>query len=153
SPAVLVSLALLGVVPLAIRKLVQWNVRLRSVLFTFGALLVLAVAGLGVRTYFRYTTAQAMEVPIIEYASAEYPEAPASRSVHFGQYVGRELTLIRKDETHFDFVFKPKPPHIAEVAFRDIDVSLMTPSLPEWTKRDAGLVQIALTDRQWNRQQ
>ncbi len=29
----------------------------------------------------------------------------------------------------------------------------MTPSLPQWTKSDPGLIRIALTDRQWNRQQ
>lgn len=29
----------------------------------------------------------------------------------------------------------------------------MTPSMPEWTKQDEGLQRIALTDRQWNRQQ
>src|SRR5207245_4343412 len=33
------------------------------------------------------------------------------------------------------------------------DVRLMTPSEPAWTRGDADLERIALTDRQWNRQQ
>jgi uncharacterized membrane protein YdjX (TVP38/TMEM64 family) len=153
SPGVLVSLALLGVVPLAIRKLVQWKVRLRTVARSTAALLVLAVAGLGVRTYFRYWTAEIMEVPVTEYRNEEYPEDPAIRSLHFGQYNGRRLTLVQKDDTHFDFVLEPTHPHVARIVFRDIDVSLLTPSLPAWAKEDTVLTRIALTDRQWNRQQ
>jgi uncharacterized membrane protein YdjX (TVP38/TMEM64 family) len=153
SAGVLVSLALLGVVPLAIRKLIQWQVRLRTVALAAAALLVFAVLGVGVRTYFRYQTAAVMEIPVTEYRNEQYPEDPATRSLHFGQYNGRRLTLEQKDDTHFDFVLEPTHPQVARVVFRDIDVSLMTPSLPTWTKADAGLTRIALTDRQWNRQQ
>jgi hypothetical protein len=94
-----------------------------------------------------------MPVAIREYSNEEYPEDPADRSVRFGQYDGRRLTLIRKEDAHFDLVFEPTQPHISTVAFRNIDVSLMTPSIPAWTKPDDGLRRIALTDRQWNRQQ
>jgi hypothetical protein len=92
-----------------------------------------------------------MPVAIRKYSNEEYPEDPADRSVRFGQYDGRRLTLIRKEDAHFDLVFEPTQPHISTVAFRNIDVSLMTPSLPAWTKPDDGLRRIALTDRQWNR--
>jgi len=153
SPAVLFSLALLGILPLVIRKMIQWQVRLALVAAAAGALLVLSFVGVGVRTYMRYETAEVMEVPITEYSNAEYPEDPAARSFHYGQYTGRKLTLVQTDESHFDFIFEPKHAHIARVVFRDIAVSLMTPSIPEWTKADDGLVRIALTDRQWNRQQ
>lgn len=50
-------------------------------------------------------------------------------------------------------VIEPTASHVAKIVFKNVDVSLMTPSLPEWTKADAGLRRIALTDRQWNRQQ
>jgi uncharacterized membrane protein YdjX (TVP38/TMEM64 family) len=153
APSVLISLALLGIVPLAIRKLVQRRVHWRSVVIAFGALLLAAAAAAGVRTYFRYRTANEMEVAVREFSNAEYPEDPAHRSRHYGQYQGRTLTLVKKEGTRFDFVFKPEHPHIATVVFKDVDVSLMTPSLPEWTKADDGLRRIALTDRQWNRQQ
>src|SRR5262249_24822729 len=105
------------------------------------------------RTYFRYRTAGVMEVAVTEYTNAEYPDDPALRSVHYGKYTGRKLTLVQKDATHFDLVFEPSDPRTAKVVFRDIDVSLMTPGLPEWAKADAGLTRIALTERQWNRQQ
>jgi uncharacterized membrane protein YdjX (TVP38/TMEM64 family) len=150
---VLGSLALLGIVPLAVRKFVQWKVRWRTVGLVTGGLLLVAVAGVALRTHFRYKTADTMEVPVREYTNAEYPEDPANRSLHYGQYDGRRLTLIKKDTTHFDFIFGSDNPHVAKVVFRDVDVSLMTPGLPEWTKADDGLRRIALTDRQWNRQQ
>jgi hypothetical protein len=116
-------------------------------------LCLLATIGLGSRTYLRYRIAPEMDLPVREFTNAEYPEDPAVRSVHFGQFDGRRLRLVRRDPTHFDFNVEPLHPHIARVVFRNIDVSLMTPSLPDWTKGDAGLRRIALTDRQWNRQQ
>ncbi len=150
---VLGALALLGVVPLAVRKFREWKVRWRTVGLAVAGLVVVAVAGLGVRAHFRYQKADTMEVAVREYTNAEYAEDPANRSLHHGKYNGRRLTLVKKDATRFDFVFEPDNPHVAKVVFRDVDVSLLTPGLPEWTKADEGLVRIALTDRQWNRQQ
>jgi hypothetical protein len=130
-----------------------WRIRWRSVARWTGRLLVIAFVALAVRTWLRYRTAETMEIAIREYDNSEYPEDPADRSTHFGQYNGRRLRLVRRDEAHFDFVFEPLSSQVATVTFRDVDVPLMTPSLPEWTKADGGLARIALTDRQWNRQQ
>jgi hypothetical protein len=94
-----------------------------------------------------------MLLPIREYTAAEYPEDPGERSVHICQYSGRTLRLIRRDAVHFDFLFEPRNGHTATIAFRNVDVSLMTPGEPDWTRADQGLERIALTDRQWNRQQ
>jgi hypothetical protein len=129
------------------------RVRPRTVIKFISAVLALTVAGLAMRTFVRYRISDDMTIPLREYTNAEYPEDPAVRSVHFGRFDGRQLRLVKRDETHFDFVVEPLHPHIARVVFRDIDVSLLTPSLPDWTKSDAGLQRIALTDRQWNRQQ
>ncbi|CAG7857750.1 hypothetical protein MCAMS1_02689 [biofilm metagenome] len=118
----------------------------------FAALLV----GLGLSInwfYHRYATAVQMDIPITEYANFEYPEDPAEHSLYFQHYANRQLTLIKKDEIHFDFIFKPTDSETATITFKNIDVSLMTPSEPEWTKREQNLEIIALTDRQWNRQQ
>lgn len=101
----------------------------------------------------RYAISDEMTIAIREYSNAEYPEDPADRSSVFGRYHGRQLKLMRRDATHFDFVFEPTDRDTAQIAFKNVDVSLMTPSEPEWTKSDAGLERIALTDRQWNRQQ
>lgn len=151
SPGVLFSLALLGAVPLCIRKLIQWPSRRRHVAIAATVLLILA--GVGVRTWLRYGIAEVMTVPTREYSNAEYPEDPAIRSAHFGSYNGRKLKLVQKDATHFDFILEPQHPHVGEIVIRDVDVSLITPSLPDWTKEDHGLRRIALTERQWNRQQ
>jgi hypothetical protein len=94
-----------------------------------------------------------MDIPITEYSNFEYPEDPAAHSMYLHHYAKRQLTLIKKDDTHFDFILKPTDSKTAKVIFKNIDVSLMTPSEPEWTKGDQNLEIIALTDRQWNRQQ
>lgn len=152
---VLIALALLGLVPLGLRKLIQWKnkPRPRTVGIAVVVLLSGAVVALAARQQLRYRVAEVMEIPVREFTNVEYPEDPAGRSVHFGQYSGRALTLVQKDDSHFDFIFKPTNPNTATLSFRNVDVSLMTPSLPEWTKADPGLERIALTDRQWNRQQ
>lgn len=124
-----------------------------KVLWVFSILVLGILLLIGVRTYFRYATAPSMSLPVREFSNAEYPEDPANRSIHHGKYKDRKLKLVRKDATHFDFVLESNQPHVANVVIRNVDVSLMTPSLPEWTKKDAALRRIALTDRQWNRQQ
>jgi len=103
--------------------------------------------------YRRYAVADEMEIPVREYSNAEYPEDPANRSTHFGRYSNRRLRLIKRDETHFDFILEPTNSETAKIVFKNIDVSLMTPSEPEWTRGDPNLEKIALIDRQWNRQQ
>ncbi|HEY4485049.1 MAG TPA: hypothetical protein VI702_01810 [Nitrospiria bacterium] len=101
----------------------------------------------------KYSISREMSIPVKEFSTAEYPEDPAGKSVQFGRYADRKLRLVRKDETHFDFIFEPLHPHIATVIFRNIDVSLMMMNEPAWVKADQNLELIALTDRQWNRQQ
>jgi hypothetical protein len=153
SPLPLFAAAGAGLLALAVRQLYRWRARRTWKVLLVVSMPVLALAALGARTYFRYRTAPEMEVPVREYSHVEYPEDPGECSIHCGKYHGRVLRLVRKDRAHFDFVLEPTQPHVARVVFRDVDVSLMTPSLPEWTKADDGLRRIALTDRQWNRQQ
>ena len=100
-----------------------------------------------------YGTSETMTIPIKEFSTADYPEDPAGKSVHSGRYADRRLKLIKKDDSHFDFIFEPLNQHTATVIFKNVDVSLMTPSTPEWIRGDENLVLIGLTDRQWNRQQ
>lgn len=109
--------------------------------------------GMGCWLVDRYLVAREMSIAVREFTNAEYPEDPADRSPTYGRYHGRKLRLLRRDMTHFDFVFEPTDAATAKIVFKNIDVSLMTPGEPEWTKSDPGLERIALTDRQWNRQQ
>jgi hypothetical protein len=95
-----------------------------------------------------------MQVPVTETCAADYPEDPAPHSAEFGNYQGRSLTLVAgSDGMHFDFIFESDDPRVARVVFRDVDVGLMTPGLPEYVRGDKGLERIAVVDRQWNRQQ
>ena len=122
-------------------------------LVAVGLLLVIGVAAGGYWLHGRYAVADTMTVPVTEYTTAEYPEDPAGRSVRYDRYNGRTLQLVKRDATHFDFIFTPTDPHIATVTFKNIDVSLMTVRQPDWVKADAGLTKISLIDREWNRQQ
>ena len=127
-----------------------------SLFYVLGAMSVIAIAGVALGAVWlmhRYATSDTMIIPLKEYSSAEYPEDPADKSVNYGRYSDRRLKLVERDATHFDFVLEPKHGHVATDVFRNIDVSLMTPGEPSWTKRDPNLERIALTDRQWNRQQ
>jgi hypothetical protein len=129
------------------------RVRPRAVCITLVTLLFVIGITAGRWLHRRYAIEPEMKIPIKEFSTAEYPEDPADRSVHFGKYNGRTLQLVQKDDTRFDFIFLPQHEHTATVIFRDVDVSLLTPGEPEWTKQDPHLERIALTDRQWNRQQ
>lgn len=125
---------------------------MRSVLIV-ATLLCAGVAATGWWFQSRYVLAPEMKVPIQELTKFEYPEDPGMRSIYCGRYDGRELLLVQKDDVHFDFVLQPQHDHVAKVTFKNVDVSRMTPGAPAWTKDDPGLVRIALTDREWNRQQ
>lgn len=120
----------------------------------FLAVVMIAAGASGAEWFFsRYETAKQMSVKVTEYTAFEYPENPGQPSPKLGHYDGRQLQLVQTGERSFDFIFRPQEEHIAEVAFRDIDVSLMTPGLPEYVRDSPGLQTIALVDRQWNRQQ
>ncbi len=128
----------------------RWLIRLMLLVFVF---FCICVAAGGWWFQSRYEVAREMNVPIREFSKFEYPEDPGKRSVYCGRYDGRELLLVQKDDVHFDFVLIPKHDHVAKVTFKNVDVSRMTPGAPEWTKSDPRLLRIALTDREWNRQQ
>lgn len=131
----------------------QWQFVVRVSLLALA--IVLPLSGIWAYRHFhlRYQYSDQMVVPIQEVSTADYPEDPAARSVHYGQYNGRRLRLIQRDDRHFDFVFESDQDHTAEITLRNIDVSLMTPSVPPWCLDNDGLVRIALIDREWNRQQ
>lgn len=134
---------------------------MRKRLFKWGGLALLSALVIGAIAGFvwwqsKYEVAQEMNVAVTELLPKDYPEDPAPRSINYSRYNGRKLRLVQRDESHFDFVFEPASKdvdHLATIAFKNIDVSLMTPGQPEWTKNDEDLEVIALVDRQWNRQQ
>ena len=119
------------------------------------ALVVLMLAvGAGALYFFsRYTVSKETAVEVTELPTFQYADDPSGRSPYYSEYEGRRLKLMQLDETHFDFVFEPLDDHLAKIVFKNVDVSLMTPNLPEYTKEDDGLRRVALTDREWNRQQ
>ena len=99
------------------------------------ATVVFASLGLGlciaaVWFFSRYTLSEETVVKIFEFPTFEYAEDPSGRSPFYSEYKGRELKLVQRDDTHFDFVFEPLEDHVAKVVFKNVDVSLMTPSLP-----------------------
>ena len=101
----------------------------------------------------KYAVADTMRIPLREFSMAEYPENPAELSVATGRYGKRSLTLVKRDDTHFDFILEPGDDHTAKIVWKQVDVSLFATSQPQWTRAHAGNQLIALIDREWNRQQ
>jgi hypothetical protein len=132
------------------------NSRKKAVLFGSLAALVglLGVGVLGL-TWFnsRYQVKDEMQVKLAELSNAEYSANPSSLSKDFQRYAGRELTVIKKDDTHFDFILEPTNEKTARIVIKDVDLSLMVPKVPAWVKGNAALENVALFSREWNRQQ
>jgi uncharacterized membrane protein YdjX (TVP38/TMEM64 family) len=151
SPFTAALMTVVGLLPVVVRM--SMGVSRRRLIISgciFTTVVIGAIVG---RIVIRYRAADSMTVVVQELSNADYPEDPSSRSIHHGKYQGRSLTLIKRDETHFDFAFEPKHTHIARVVLKNIDCSLLTPSLPEWIKGKSTLEKIALSSRQFSRQQ
>ena len=118
----------------------------------FGLVLLASVIG-GAYFFSRYTVSEVTDVVVTEFPTFAYADDPSGRSPYYSEYKGRRLKLVQLDDAHFDFVFEPLDDHLAKIVFKNVDVSLMTTNIPEYTKQDDGLRRIALTDREWNRQQ
>jgi uncharacterized protein YneR len=101
----------------------------------------------------KYHVKDTMLISLEEVTTADYPEDPSHRSIHYDRYGGRQLTLHHVAGSRFDFIFMSEDPKVATVTFKDIDLNLFIPTQPTWTRKDRDLEIIALTDREWNRQQ
>jgi uncharacterized membrane protein YdjX (TVP38/TMEM64 family) len=151
SPFTAALLTTLGVLPVVVRM--SMGVPRRRLIISgciFATVVVGAIVG---RIVIRYRAADSMTIAVQELSNADYPEDPSSRSIHHGKYQGRSLTLIKRDETHFDFAFEPKHTHIARIVLKNVDCSLLTPSVPDWVKGKSALEKISLASRQFARQQ
>ncbi|NJO98819.1 MAG: hypothetical protein HC764_24785 [Pleurocapsa sp. CRU_1_2] len=101
----------------------------------------------------RYAVSDEMQVELKELSNVEYPANAALLSKDFQRYSNRKLSVIRRDDTHFDFVLEPTDENTAKIVIKNVDLSLMVPRAPEWVKQDAGLETIMFVNREWNRQQ
>ncbi|WP_026735986.1 hypothetical protein [Fischerella sp. PCC 9605] len=133
----------------------KFNLRVTKKQILFSTLIVsLSLIGLGAFWFAsRYKFDNKMSVKLQELSNAEYPENPAALSTNFQRYSSRKLTILKKDGTNFDFVLEPTNARTAKIVVKNVDLSLLVPKAPEWTKKDKGLEVIAFTDREWNRQQ
>lgn len=101
----------------------------------------------------RYKASDEMPINLKELSNTEYPANPAALGANFQRYSSRKLTVIKRDDTRFDFVLEPTNEKTAKIVIKNIDVNLLVPKVPAWAKQDKGLEVIALTYREWNRQQ
>ncbi|MEX1012866.1 MAG: hypothetical protein WD595_01590 [Waddliaceae bacterium] len=126
---------------------------MRTFIWIIGSVLLLGTAYTGYQFVDKYRVSQEMRIPIEELTATDYPADPSRRGSHYDQYVNRFLRLVKKDETHFDFIFQSDEPDVATVVFKDIDLSLFIPSVPSWAKADPHMKIITLVEKEWNRQQ
>jgi hypothetical protein len=101
----------------------------------------------------RYKFDNKMAVTLQELSNVDYPANPAPLGKNFQRYTNRNLTIIKRDETHFDFVLEATDKKTAKIVIKNVNLELLVPKIPQWAKKDPGLEVIALTDREWNRQQ
>ena len=122
------------------------------------AITILIVAGIGTAvglSWFmsRYKTSDKMQVKLKEFTNQEYPANTSSLSRNHKRYTQRNLTVIKKDNNHFDFILEPTNEKTAKILIKNVDISLFVPQIPEWIKGDRGLTGIYLTEREYSRQQ
>lgn len=131
----------------------KFKVPKKSILFG-SLILFIGLLGAGALWFnSRYKYDQEMEVKLKELSNIEYPANPAGLSKNFQRYGNRELRVIQRDDTHFDFVLEPTNEKTAKIVIKNVDLSLLIPKAPEWTKQDENLELIAFVEREWNRQQ
>lgn len=128
----------------------KWFARIGIALFV---LILIVLACVRVYLYMRYHTQKSMTLAVKEYTPQTYPDNPAPLSVHHGKYSHPKVRIQHHQNNQFDLIFLPGNQESAKIFFKNINAGLMTPSVPEWVKNDENLTRIALTDRQWNRQQ
>ncbi|HBK3262447.1 TPA: hypothetical protein KKW63_002800 [Legionella pneumophila] len=126
--------------------------RKRITFYLLGMLFVLT-AGVLVYIYNRYHVEREMTIKMKELTKNEYPDNPALLSSRYGSYSHPKVVLKNEGDSHFTLTFLPGNPSSATITFKNINVALMTPSIPSWLKGNTDLTRISLTDRQWNRQQ
>lgn len=124
----------------------------RTLFYLTGIFLALT-AGVFIYIHNRYHVENEMTIKVKGYTQKEYPDNPAPLSAHYGDYDHPKLVLKKEGGSHFTLTFLPGNSSSATITFRNIDVSLMTPSIAPWVKSNLDLTRISLTDRQWNRQQ
>ena len=97
---------------------VSWTSLRTRVFVGILALLAVSVVTLFLREWHRYRIDAETTIPLQEFSEVDYPEDPSGRSPHYGKYCGRQLKLIQRDATHFDFINRAS--QYAAQRFRDI---------------------------------
>lgn len=132
---------------------IQKKMRKKRIVFnTLVVLIAVVIVGLSGFTS-RYLAEEEMQVQVKELSNRDYPENPATLDPNYQRYGNRKLDIIRRDDRYFDFILEPTDQQTAKIGIKNIDLSLLIPKAPEWTKTERGLETIAFVDREWNRQQ
>jgi hypothetical protein len=111
--------------------------------------------GLGGAAWFhvRYDDGSTRVVPLQHFTTAEYPEDPEPRSIQYGHYPHRAITIQHLGETRFRFLMEPASGHATTIELPEVDLAHLVASVPAWVKPDPDLTRVGLIDREWNRQQ
>ncbi len=127
----------------------------KGTLLALGGLVGATALALGGAAWFqsRYDQATTRTVPLTAFSNEEYPEDPEDRSLAFGNYPHRSLSIEQTGPTRFRFVIEPASAHAAPIELIEVDLAHLVASVPPWVKADPGLTKVGLIDREWNRQQ
>ncbi|MBD2564007.1 MULTISPECIES: hypothetical protein [Nostoc] len=100
----------------------NFRVTKKQILFST-LILCLGLLGLGGFWFkSRYKFDNKMSVKLQELSNVDYPVNPAPLGKNFQRYSNRKLTIINKDNTHFDFVFEPTDNRTAQIVIKNVDL-------------------------------
>lgn len=83
--------------------------------------LILCLGLLGLAGFWfksRYKFDNKMSVNLQELSNVDYPVNPAPLGKNFQRYSQRKLTIIKRDDTHFDFVIEPTDNKTAQIIIK-----------------------------------
>jgi hypothetical protein len=105
------------------------------------------------RFVYLYQDNSNFDINIKELSRAEYPENPSTLGNHYGRYSKRYLKIKHLEENNYSFHLESKNPSNAKISFKNIDLSLWVPKLPDYAKSSEAHTIVSLVEREWNRQQ
>jgi hypothetical protein len=93
--------------------------------------------------------------PIKMLTDAEYPDCPdiGYRSDAYNTIKYSEVKLTAKGNSTFDVEILDAADAAHKITVRDMDLTELIPSAPEWVKKDPYLTLITIMNQEWNRHQ
>jgi hypothetical protein len=97
----------------------------------------------------------AFSAPVTMLTDEQYPDCPdiGFRSDQYNKIAYSNIKLTAKGKSVFDVEITDAKDPNHKVVVRDMDLTELVPSAPEWVKKDGYLTLIGIMNQEWNRHQ